>query len=115
MSIYDGVRLKLQHGIFEDGEPFTSKRILAFKFQSCPDPLVPWRWYGDLVLGCYLRSKILPLCLLWLPGTEAEGGSGTGWGRVPGGGPMLVVCWQLPGWRLQLYSKSNGNPLKNFR
>lgn len=89
LSIYDGVRLKLQHGIFEDGEPFTSKRILAFKFQSCPDPLVPWRWYGDLVLGCYLRSKILPLCLLWLPGAEAEGGT------IQGGAGFLEEgqCW----------------------
>ena len=65
--------------------------------------------------GSYLRSNILPLCLLWLPSTEAEGGSAARWGRVLGERPVLVGCWQPPSCRLQLYSESNGNPLKNFR
>ena len=42
MVISGKMCFRLQHGILKDRGPFTSKRILAFKFQPCPDPLVSW-------------------------------------------------------------------------
>ena len=92
--------------------------LKGFWHSSSSHVLILWFPGGGMeteFFGSYLRSNILPLCLLWLPSTEAEGGSAARWGRVLGERPVLVGCWQPPSCRLQLYSESNGNPLKNFR
>ena len=54
---------RLQLGILKDHGPFTSKRILAFKFQPCPDPLISWGCGGSFGSGCCLRSIVLSSAL----------------------------------------------------
>ena len=45
-----GASALYQHWIFLDNRSFTSDRVPAFRFQSCPSPLVPWRglWFWVL-------------------------------------------------------------------
>ena len=63
MVIYSKMWFRLQLGILKDHGPFTSKRILAFKFQPCPDPLISWGCGGSFGSGCCLRSIVLSSAL----------------------------------------------------
>lgn len=62
--LWSGAGTGLQHRIFLDSGPFVSERVPVLRFRSC---LVLWfregRNFGSR--SC-LRSKLSPLCILWL-------------------------------------------------
>ena len=63
MVIYGKIWFRLQHGIFKDHGPFTSKSILAFKFCHALILWFPGGCGGTFGSGHYLRSTILSSAL----------------------------------------------------